>query len=103
MNRTILHSDMNSFYASVEMMLNPELQGKAVAVCGSTENRHGIVLGTYGGIVREKPNRLEGFSDGSASHQYLAAESLGQARGLAAGAGTCDLAGCGHGHGQSRR
>ena len=24
---------------------------------------NGIVLGTYGGIVREKPNRLEGFSD----------------------------------------
>ena len=44
MNRTILHSDMNCFYASVEMMLNPELQGKAVAVCWSTENRHGIVL-----------------------------------------------------------
>lgn len=42
--RAILHSDMNCFYASVEMMLHPELQGKAVAVCGSTENRHGIVL-----------------------------------------------------------
>lgn len=44
MPRTILHSDLNSFYASVEMMLNPELHGKAVAVCGSTEERHGIVL-----------------------------------------------------------
>jgi len=43
-SRAILHSDMNSFYASVEMMLNPELKGKAVAVCGSTEERHGIVL-----------------------------------------------------------
>ena len=42
--QTILHSDMNSFYASVEMMLNPDLKGKAIAVCGSTEDRHGIVL-----------------------------------------------------------
>jgi Nucleotidyltransferase/DNA polymerase involved in DNA repair len=42
--RSILHSDMNSFYASVEMMLDPSLKGKAVAVCGSTEERHGIVL-----------------------------------------------------------
>lgn len=44
MERVILHSDLNCFYASVEMMLNPTLRGKAVAVCGSTESRHGIVL-----------------------------------------------------------
>lgn len=44
MERAILHSDLNCFYASVEMMLNPMLRGKAVAVCGSTEDRHGIVL-----------------------------------------------------------
>ena len=44
MERAILHSDLNSFYASVEMMLDPSLRGKAVAVCGSTEDRHGIVL-----------------------------------------------------------
>ena len=44
MQRTILHSDLNCFYASVEMMLDPKLRDKAVAVCGSTEDRHGIVL-----------------------------------------------------------
>ncbi len=42
--RTILHCDLNSFYASVEIFLNPDLKGKAVAVCGSKEERHGIVL-----------------------------------------------------------
>ena len=42
--RAILHSDLNCFYASVEMMLDPTLQGKAVAVCGNAEDRHGIVL-----------------------------------------------------------
>jgi len=44
MERTILHSDMNCFYASVEMMLNPSLRGKPMAVGGDVESRHGIVL-----------------------------------------------------------
>lgn len=44
MERVILHSDLNNFYASVECMLHPELRGRCVAVCGSEENRHGIVL-----------------------------------------------------------
>lgn len=43
-DRAILHSDANCFYASVETVLNPDLIGKAVAVCGSPEQRHGIVL-----------------------------------------------------------
>lgn len=43
-DRVILHSDLNNFYASVECMLHPELRGRCVAVCGSEEDRHGIVL-----------------------------------------------------------
>lgn len=44
MERSILHSDLNNFYASVECLYNPGLQDKPVAVCGSQEERHGIVL-----------------------------------------------------------
>lgn len=42
--RIILHSDLNNFYASVERRLNPQLNGVPIAVCGSREERHGIVL-----------------------------------------------------------
>lgn len=42
--RVILHSDLNNFFASVECALAPELKGKPMAVCGSQELRHGIVL-----------------------------------------------------------
>lgn len=44
MERVILHCDMNNFYASVECMLHPELKNRPLAVCGSVEERHGIVL-----------------------------------------------------------
>lgn len=44
MLRNVLHCDMNNFYASVECMLDPALREYPVAVCGSVEERHGIVL-----------------------------------------------------------
>ena len=44
MLRSILHCDMNNFYASVECMLDPALKKYPIAVCGSVEERHGIVL-----------------------------------------------------------
>lgn len=44
MDRTILHCDCNGFYASVECALNPELKNVPMAVGGSAEERHGIIL-----------------------------------------------------------
>lgn len=44
LSRTILHADLNCFYASVECLLNPAIRNRPVAVCGSVEARHGIVL-----------------------------------------------------------
>ena len=44
MERIILHSDCNSFYASVECLHHPEIREKALAVGGDIEQRHGIIL-----------------------------------------------------------
>lgn len=43
-DRVILHCDMNGFFASVELLSHPELQGIPMAVCGSPDKRHGIIL-----------------------------------------------------------
>lgn len=42
--RTVLHSDLNNFYASVECLRNPALRDKPVVVVGNKEDRHGVVL-----------------------------------------------------------
>lgn len=44
MEKTILHIDCNKFYASVECLHHPEIRSKPVAVGGSEESRHGIIL-----------------------------------------------------------
>lgn len=60
MDREILHCDLNSFYASVEIYKAPELRGKPVAVCGSKEDRHGIVL------AKSDPAKRMGVQTGEA-------------------------------------
>lgn len=43
-DRIILHCDLNNFFASVSLLSNPTLYDLPIAVCGSVEARHGIVL-----------------------------------------------------------
>lgn len=59
-SRTILHVDMNCFYASVEMAEHPELRGRPVIVGGDEEMRHGIVL------TASYPAKRRGVKTGSA-------------------------------------
>lgn len=42
--RTILHADLNSCYASIECAIHPEYRNVPLAVGGSKELRHGIIL-----------------------------------------------------------
>lgn len=44
MDRVIFHCDLNSFYASVELLDHPELRHLPVAVCGDPASRRGIIL-----------------------------------------------------------
>lgn len=42
--KVILHVDMNSFYASVEMAYDLSLKGKPLAIAGNPEERRGIII-----------------------------------------------------------
>lgn len=44
MSRTILLADMNSFYASVSQVLEPDLQDQPLLIAGDPQKRHGIIL-----------------------------------------------------------
>lgn len=63
MDRVIFHSDLNCFYASVETQLHPEYRGKPIAVCGSVEDRHGIVL------AKSEPAKRMGVQTGMTFHE----------------------------------
>lgn len=63
--RTIIHSDLNNFYASVECLRNPEIRDKPVVVVGSKEDRHGIVLAKnmFSWYLNFLPRKEEGVNN----------------------------------------
>lgn len=63
MGRTILHVDLNNYYASVECLYRPEIRDKPVIVCGDAEARHGIVL------AKNYPAKTLGVKTGEAIWQ----------------------------------
>src|SRR2546430_9933968 len=58
---TILHADLDAFYASVEQMLDPELQGKPIAVGGGVvlaASYEAKAFGVHGGMPGRRAREL---------------------------------------------
>jgi len=58
---TILHADLDAFYASVEQLLNPELRGKPIAVGGGVvlaASYEAKAFGVHGGMPGRKAREL---------------------------------------------
>lgn len=58
MEKVIFHCDLNSFYASVELLDFPELRHRPVAVCGDPHSRQGVVL------AKNEPAKKAGVATG---------------------------------------
>lgn len=65
MRRTILHIDMNSYFASVEQMCNPFLRGKPIAVGGAPGTRTIV-------IAASREAKRYGVTLGMQHHEALA-------------------------------
>lgn len=61
--RKILHCDLNSFFASVECLLDESLIGRPVAVTGSVSDRHGVVL------AKNQEAKVLGIKTGMTAYQ----------------------------------
>src|SRR5436190_20422815 len=58
---TILHADLDAFYASVEQMLDPSLKGKPIAVGGGVvlaASYEAKAFGVYGGMPGRRAREL---------------------------------------------
>ena len=74
-DRTVLHVDMNCFYASVEMLHRPQMRHVPMAVGGDPQARQGIVLTAseewYGTLAGK--TGLSGYSICSAENGLVSA------------------------------
>ena len=63
--RTVLHVDLNNFYASVETIIDPSLKGDILGVTGNSESRHGVIL------AKSESAKKAGVKTGMTVHEAL--------------------------------